>query len=123
MPYVFSTMTNDVKYAVYTEGAADLKIVADTILIKGGTGVMNDRLITPLGVATEVTAEQLAALEANPVFKAQREAGYLVVQDKKASAEKVASDMNVGDGAAPLTPETYKKKGKASETDLNVTTN
>lgn len=83
---------------------------------------MNDRFITPLGVATEVSKEELALLEKNPVFQMHKENGYIIVQDKKADAEKVASNMQGNDGSAPLTPSNYKSKRSKPE-DLTVTTN
>ncbi|OOF43040.1 hypothetical protein BKK51_12215 [Rodentibacter trehalosifermentans] len=122
MPYVFSTLTCDNRYMVYAETGADIKVPVEGILIKGGAGVMNDRLFTPLGVSTEVTKEQLALLEQNPIFRLHKENGYLVVQDKNADAEKVSSNMNSRDNSAPLTPSSYKGKRSKPE-DLTVTTN
>ena len=122
MPYIFSTLTCDNRYIAYAETGADIKVPTMGILIKGGAGVMNDRLITPLGVATEVTKDELALLEQNPVFQMHKENGYIVVQDKKADAEKVSGDMNSRDGSAPLTPSSFKGTRKNQE-DLTVTTN
>lgn len=122
MPYVFSTLTSDQNYTFYTQGGADLQIPERGILIKGGTGVMNDRLITPIGVATEVTDEQLKLLEKHPIFIKHKQNGYISVQEKKADAEKVAGDMKTQDGSSPLTPASFKGDGDNPET-LKATTN
>ncbi|QIA76171.1 hypothetical protein [Rodentibacter caecimuris] len=122
MPYVFSTLTCDNRYVSYAETGADIKVPERGVLIKGGTGIMNDRFITPLGMATEVTKEELELLEKNQIFQLHKENGYIVVQDKKADVEKVAGDMKGNDGSAPLTPSSYKSKRNKPE-DLTVTTN
>lgn len=112
MPYVFSTLTNDNRYTFYVKGGGDMKIPDGGILIKGGTGVMNDRLITPIGVGTEVTDEELKMLESHELFCIHRDNGYIRVESKKADAEKVASDMKTQDGSSPLTPSSYTEDGK-----------
>lgn len=122
MPYVFSTLTCDNRYIGYADTGTDIKVPTNGVLIKGGAGVMNDRLFTPLGVCTEISKDQLALLEQNPIFKLHRDNGYIVVQDKKADAEKVSSDMNSRDNSAPMTPSSYKSKRSKPE-DLTVTTN
>lgn len=123
MHYVFSTLTSDNRYAFYADGGADMKVQERTILIKGGTGIANDRLITPLGVATEVTAEEAEALKAHPLFQLHQKNGFVVIQDKKGDPEKVASGMEIADGSAPLTPSKYKRKSKDDPEALSVTTN
>lgn len=125
MPYVYSTLTCDNAYVVYSQGGADLKVKTGQILIKGGTGVANARLITPLGVATKVTAEELKLLEENTVFKLHKENGFIVVQEsgKESDAEKVASDMETRDESAPITPSDYAT-GKEDEPEtVKVKTN
>ncbi|OBX10407.1 hypothetical protein QV09_05505 [Gallibacterium salpingitidis] len=110
MPYVYSTLTSDNTYVIYADGGADLKIKTHQITIKGGTGIANDRLITPLGVATQVSDDDLALLEKNAVFKTHKEHGFIVVQTsgKEADAEKVASDMETRDESSPITPSHYE---------------
>lgn len=123
MPYVFSTLTSDNRYTFYADGGADMKVASRDILVKGGHGIANDRLITPLGVATEVTAEEAAALKEHPLFKLHMENGFVTIQDKKADPEKVAADLQGADGSAPLTPAKYKRKSKDDPEALSVTTN
>lgn len=105
--YVFSTLANDQLYTNWMQGGGDMPIKGHSVLIKGGTGVANDRLITPLGVSTEITDHDLEELQKNPSFKDHEKNGFVVVKAKKAEAEKVAADMNLKDESAPLTDADY----------------
>lgn len=107
--YVFSTLANDQKYTNWLKGGGDLPIQGHSVVIEGGTGVSDKRLITPLGVATEVSDEDMAELEKNPVFLKHKAEGFISVSKKKADAEKVASGMNLGDKSAPLTDASFKE--------------
>jgi len=106
--YVFSTLANDQLYTNWNQGGADLPVKGHSVLIKGGTGVANDRLITPIGVSTEISEYDLEELQRNVQFKEHEAKGFLVVKAKNAEAEKVASDMNMEDESAPLTDADYK---------------
>lgn len=123
MPYVYSTLTADNQYRLYDDGGADMKVPRQNIVIKGGTGVANDRLVTPLGVVTQVTAEEADALKKHPVFQEHLKNGFVVIQAKQVEPEKVAADMDTADKSAPLNPARYKKKNKDNPEDLSVTTN
>ena len=105
--YVFSTLANDQLYTNWLSGGNDLPQKGHSVLIKGGTGVANDRLITPLGVSTEISEYDLEELQKNPSFKDHEKNGFVVVKAKKAEAEKVAADMNLKDESAPLTDADY----------------
>lgn len=113
MPYVYSTMTDPVTYTFYDLGK-DLHTVTNKVHIKGGSNLLNRALHTPLGVATKVTDEELAALKEHPVFKIHQGAGFVRFSENKADPEKVVTreGMETRDGAAPLTPADYDK-GKA----------
>ena len=106
--YVFSTLANDQRYVNWVKGPNDIPTEGHSVFIKGGTGVANDRLITPQGVATEITEEDLAQLEQNPSFMQHKKDGFVTVRAKKAEAEKVAADMNLKDESAPMTHSDYK---------------
>lgn len=112
--YVFSTLASDVKYTEWKKGAdaGTLAIEGRSILIRGGTGVMNDRLVTPLGICTEVDDEDLKLLEDMHLFQMHKENGHIVVQSKKADPEAVAADMNLADPGAPMTPSDYAEAGE-----------
>lgn len=105
--FVFSTLANDQQYVHYTAGP-DLPLEISRTFIKGGTGVANDRLITPIGVMTEVSVEDYELLQKNPEFNAHTERGFITVREGKADPEQVASDMETQDNSAPLTPSDFK---------------
>jgi len=108
MPYIFSTATNSTTYNVYEKTGNNLNASKKRITINGGHGRINKSLITPQGVATQVTDEELAVLEANPTFKRHVERGYLRVSKAKADAEKVSSDMTQRDKSAQLVDGDFK---------------
>ena len=105
--YIFSTLANDQKYQNWIRGEG-VNTPGEFVYITGGAGVANDRIVTPLGVMTEVSDEQLAVLKSNVVFQKHERDGFIVVQNKKADPEKVASDMNRKDPGAPITPSHYE---------------
>ncbi len=111
MPYVFSTLSCDNEYRSFSKGGGDIPIVESKILIKGGAGIVNKNIITPLGVMTQVTDEELKLLEENESFKMHRDNGYIVVENKKADADEVAKkSMKKNDKSSPVTPEDYVEK-------------
>ena len=118
MNHVFSTLANDQLYTNWIPGH-DLPIKGPSVLIKGGTGVANDRLVTPLGVVTPVSDEQLAELNKNEGFKQHLKEGFIRVQAKRADPEKVAADMNLKDRSAPLTPADFAADPESPQPVLN----
>ncbi len=107
MAHVFCTLSNDQLYTNYEQGAGGVSIPTEKVLIKGGAGIANKRLITPLGVATEVDDKQLAVLHNNQDFLLHKKAGHIIIRDKKADPDKVATDMQQRDKSAPLTDADY----------------
>lgn len=105
MPSIFSTLTADQSYTVYTKGGVDLPVVGRSVLIKGGSNVADKMGQTKIGVLTTVTAEDLADLERCPAFVRHKARGFIVVASGKGDPEKVAADMATKDGSAPMTPE------------------
>ena len=105
---VFSTLATDVNYTNYASGGADFPVAESSIVIKGGSGVANDRLITAMGMATTLADEvgfsadeKLAALKKNPVFQMHEKNGFIIVSSES-DPEKVAADMNLEDRSRPL---------------------
>ena len=103
--FVFSTLASDVAYTNHAQGGADLPIDLPPVLIKGGAGVANDRIITPRGVATEVTEEHVEYLRANQVFQLHEKNGFVMVSESYADPDTVAADMTGRDNSAPLVPQ------------------
>jgi len=118
MPFVYSTLTNDQTYTLWRAGNGDKKpnIALKKVMIKGGHGRMDSKnLVTPLGVVTEVTDEQLEALNKIDAFKKHIEAGYITVEKKKAEPEKVASTMKGKDKSSQKTPSDFEKSPKVGK--------
>lgn len=103
--FIFSTLACDVAYTNHVAGGGDMPIELAPVLIKGGAGVMNDRIITPRGVSTAVTEEQVAYLRANEVFKLHEENGFVMVSESYADPDIVAADMTGRDHSAPVVPQ------------------
>lgn len=103
--FVYSTLAADTAYTTYQTGAADMPVADGQILIKGGTGVADKRLITPTGaVITKVDEEALSRLRENQVFQLHEANGFIVVSDHAEDGEVVAADMTGRDESAPLVP-------------------
>jgi hypothetical protein len=112
--YVFSTLASDMNYTLYVNGGGDMPVKERAIFIKGGTGVANDRLITPQGVMTEIEEEDIPVLQSNQVFQLHEKNGFVKIEKRSADPEKVASDMNRKDNSAPLTDADYNEDDPAS---------
>lgn len=107
MNHVFSTLANDNTYLNHSHGGADLMRPNGTgVLIKGGAGVVDARLITPQGVMTSVSDEDLAYLRENELFQLHETNGYLTVRGDAVDPEvAVAADMESRDVSAQIVPE------------------
>lgn len=104
--YVYSTLTADNIYGTYTQGAADLPKRDKQVLIRGGANVAGRKhLITPRGVATRISDEQLAVCREDVTFLHHEKNGFLKVEAIQADADHVAADMEGRDLAAPLVPQ------------------
>lgn len=111
--YVYSTLTASNNYTGYTERGNDRPLVSKQVLIAGGHGVSNKHFMTPMGVVTAVSDEDLEFLENNPEFKAHKERGFIKVQKKKVETERVAADMVTRDKSAPVVPQDYNEQSEA----------
>ncbi|ENU3061690.1 hypothetical protein MLT67_12195 [Escherichia coli] len=110
--YIYSTLTGSQAYQVYQKGGGDLPIAERAILVAGGANLADKNFITPKGVVTTVSDEDLALLEQNPVFQLHKSNGFIVVEAKPAPVEKVVSDMEARDESAPLTENDFISKGQ-----------
>lgn len=109
--FVFSTLACDNQYRTFAKGGGDMPVVESSILIKGGAGIANKNMITPRGVMTTITSEELAILETNESFRMHKDNGYITVESKKADADEVAEkSMKKKDKSAPVTPADYAEK-------------
>lgn len=107
--YVYSKMSAPVDFNIFVKGGADMPIKQGKITIHGGAGVANKNLITPNGVVTEVTDEELEILNAHELFVQFKANGFISVEKKKVEVEKVVADMgDKTDPSAPISPADYE---------------
>ncbi|HEX7687355.1 MAG TPA: hypothetical protein VF453_06600 [Burkholderiaceae bacterium] len=111
--YIYSTLTSDMHYTAWLPPVEKGAIanVERVVFIRGGSGVANDRIVTPSGVRTEIDDSDLEVLQKNEVFKLHVKNGHMRVERKDVDAEKVAADMNRADPSAPKTPADYANAG------------
>lgn len=100
--FIYSTLSADQEYTHYVQGGGDLPVAAGSVFVKGGANVADKRLLTPQGVVTRVTDEQLAFLETNEVFQLHKKNGFIRVSSKREDPEVVAADMTTRSPDAPL---------------------
>lgn len=107
--YIYSTLSTDQIYAQYAKSDNnDLPIVEKKVHIHGGANVVDKKqLVTPRGVVTHVSDEDLALLESNQQFQRHKKNGFIVVDSRKVDPEVRAADMVSRDDSAPMTPEDY----------------
>ncbi len=118
--HVYSTLANDVNYAVYAydtplaNGHRNARKIRD-VIIKGGTNVAapikrrGGEPYTPIGVRTEVSKDEYEHLMQDSTFKDHMERGFIKVENRKLDAEKAAVKMDLADKSSPKTPETDKQ--------------
>ncbi|HLV82422.1 MAG TPA: hypothetical protein VKY62_01455 [Devosia sp.] len=100
--YVYSTLSCDQIYTNSQHTASGVPTAASKILIKGGANLMTKAMVTPRGVVTKITAEELQVLRANEVFKLHMANGFITISEAKADADVVAADMTGRDQSAPI---------------------
>lgn len=121
--FIYSTLTCDNAYTNYGPGGGDIPIAEPSILIKGGANAADKRIVTPYGVVTEVTEDQLASLEKNADFQLHKKNGFITVSTSKKDPEVVAADMTPRSPDAPLVEGDYEEPDEEDEEQLKVTTN
>lgn len=110
--YVYSTLANSQHYTDYKHGPHDMPIKEHSVFVKGGTGIASKHLITPRGVVTEVSEEDAQFLERNHHFQEHAKRGFVSIERTYVEPEKAASDMDLNDPSAPLTPSDYPGTGE-----------
>lgn len=111
MPYVLSKLANTQIYTQYVKGANNLNLPCAKVEIKGGADITNKNLITPEGVLTKITDNELEILKANKDFQLHLEHGHVRYFGKNPDVDKEADKLEK-DTSKPLTPDDYIKKGK-----------
>lgn len=116
MYHVFNTMANSTRYVKYAQAPQkDLNVSERSVLIKGGSGVHQKHLGTPLGVHTGVSEQDYEWLKDDPHFEQHVAKGYLTVRKAEVHPEVAAADMvthDRGTDACPVVPEDFKDDDK-----------
>ena len=109
--HVFSKMAADVTYNDYAPGGADIPVLLRSVTIRGGAGVANKNIITPLGFHTEISQEDMEFLNRNGIFCLHRDNGFVTIQERNAPIEQVIPDLTEeSDPSSPITPMDYVDK-------------
>lgn len=111
MPYVLSKLVNTQLYTQYAKGTNNLSNPCARVEIKGGADITDKNFVTPEGVITKVTDNELEILKANKDFQLHLERGHVKYFGKNPNMDKEVTKLEK-DNSKPLTPEDYTKKGK-----------
>lgn len=112
MPHIVSKLAAGMDYVTYSKGPNGKQVPDGHITVKGGADVADKRtLLTPEGVVTSVSNDELKQLRSNPLFKVHEASGALLVTDKKPEPAKAAADLQ-RDESSQLTPQDYEALGK-----------
>lgn len=118
MPHIASTLSAPVTYVEYEYTPDKRPVRKRGITIKGGAGVASrphalaNGLLTPDGIVTPVTEEELAFLKTDEVFQRHIKGGFLKILNSNVSGNKAAKDMNARDPSRPYTEKDYEKGGR-----------
>ena len=119
MPYILSTLTAPQRYTSSkptADGRGIPKIIR-SVFIAGGHGVADKNFITPQGVVTKVSEDELAFLETVPSFGRHKSRGFITIMKSEPSRpENKIVDMASGDKSAPITPKKLQSEGKSEPT-------
>lgn len=113
--YIYSTLTNSIKINEYAAVEGGTPRSVRSILIVGGSNVADKHFITPQGVVTEVSDEELEFLKRDKMFNRMVERGFIKHESKKSEVNKVAADMVGRDESAPLTPDDFTEDTKGAK--------
>jgi hypothetical protein len=112
MPYVYSTLAAPQEYTEWQRKEDGKNVELRSVHIEGGHGIMNRNFLTPQGVATQVSADDLTFLNGIHAFNEHVRLGFIAIEGKKSEESKVVRDMTPRDGSAQITPDDYVKQGK-----------
>lgn len=118
MPYIASTMAANVDYTDYQvdEKNGGANVPVRKVTVKGGSGVARkggeSGVMTPDGVVTRVTDEELSFLMNHAVFKKHLGFEHVKVLKSNQDGERAARDMNKKDPSGQLTDDDLKDNGR-----------
>jgi hypothetical protein len=120
MPFIASTLACDNRYALFSDNPSGARQTLKSVLIRGGAGVASqphalaNGVLTPHGIVTSVTDEELELLQSNVHFQGHLSGGFLKIMKSEVKPEKAAADMNKKDESRPLDESDTKEGGRLS---------
>lgn len=123
MPLIFSTMTGAVTYTDWKLSPGGLSVPGREVTIRGGANVADRRtILTPRGIGTQVSDDDLAFLETDPTFKMHKKNGYITIDSVSdiRDADLAAADMEGRDDSAPDVEQDYTANGEKAPTVVNT---
>lgn len=113
--FITSRLASGVDYAFYVKGPNGINKVAKTISIKGGSDVINKTtLLTPQGIVTELSKEELDELKTHPVFMMHLENGYITINENEKAANNAGDKLEV-DKSSQITDADYENGNEKKE--------
>ena len=105
MFHVYSTLSNDNTY-IHRQFSDDkdsppLPVELGRVTIKGGANVAGKFFITPMGVKTDVSENDMEWLREDEGFKNHVEKGFLRIEQRNYDVERIVADMELADKSAP----------------------
>lgn len=123
MPLVFSTMTAAVTYTQWKQSPGGLSIAGAQVTIKGGANVADRRtILTPRGIGTQVTDDELEFLKQDPTFLMHEKNGFITVDSVAdiRDADLAASNMEGRDDSAPDVEQDFLAAGEKPPTVVST---
>ena len=123
MPHVVSALSSTVDYTLFEPGRdGGPHVEKKRVRIRGGHGVANKHhvlaagVLTPDGVATKVSEEDLAFLLTNPQFQHHLEHGHVKIlkSNSQPNTASVSRDMAKNDSSRPLVDADFEEGGRAA---------
>lgn len=126
--YVYSTLTNHQNYNIYFDGVkGQPPTIAKHVFVAGQANLTNQNFITPKGVVTEVSDEDMELLEKCPSFLDHQKNGFILVEKGKVKStdlesieNKAKSQMADKDNSAPIDEKKLKEEELTQGVDVTV---
>lgn len=109
--YICSTVTAHLEIVEYDTNSGPVPRVKHKVNLLGGANLPPKTLVTPAGVVTPVSAEDLDFLVANREFQRLQREGFVTIMRGKSEDDLTAaiSGMTPKDRSAPATPRDFEK--------------
>lgn len=109
--YICSTVTTHIEVVQYATDRGPLPAVVRKFNIMGGANLPPKTLVTPKGVLTPISADDLGWLATQPEFLRLKKAGFVEIITSKSEddLDAAVAGMEPKDRCAPKTPADFAK--------------